>query len=369
MFVPATFNGALALLALSLCCWGSWGNSVKFSKLTFPQFYLIFGISIFFWSTILGFILGGDYYSDDIEHEDFIRNLKNASLTSVGYAMASGAIFNVSNSLLAVLIGLVGLSVSFPICIGIGLIAGTLLSYLAQPGNTNLPLLCAGLFLALLALVSMSLAHHYNNNKNNNNKNNNNKNNNNKNNNNTESMPLVTLTTVVAPTSLSFRKLLFLCVMCGSVMGCFSPLSTLAQDANRAGHLNPFTCIFFFSLSAMITTVPIVWYLHRFPLDGVQCKKRFLYGVASSTSMDKVWPILGGGCWTLGTLLNFVSGSKVSFAIAYAIGQAAPVAAALWGILYFKEFRGAPCISFCLMAAMFMFYGGAVALIAMSSQA
>ena len=174
MFVPATFNGALALLALSLCCWGSWGNSVKFSKLTFPQFYLIFGISIFFWSTILGFILGGDYYSDDIEHEDFIRNLKNASLTSVGYAMASGAIFNVSNSLLAVLIGLVGLSVSFPICIGIGLIAGTLLSYLAQPGNTNLPLLCAGLFLALLALVSMSLAHHYNNNKNNNNKNNNN---------------------------------------------------------------------------------------------------------------------------------------------------------------------------------------------------
>ena len=111
MFLPDTFNGALALLGVSLFCWGSWGNSLKFSKLTFPQFYSVFGVSIFFWAALLGLVLGGDYYSQDLEHHDFLRNLHNASIDSIGYAMGAGAIFNVANSLLAVLVGLVGLSV------------------------------------------------------------------------------------------------------------------------------------------------------------------------------------------------------------------------------------------------------------------
>ena len=112
MFVPETFNAALALIGASLFCWGSWGNSLKFSKLTFPQFYSIFGVSIFFWSTFLGLVLGGDYFSQDLDHHDFLRNLNNASADSIGYAMGAGAIFNVANSLLAVLVGLVGINLS-----------------------------------------------------------------------------------------------------------------------------------------------------------------------------------------------------------------------------------------------------------------
>ena len=368
MFVPGSFNAALALLSVSLFCWGSWGNSIKFSKLTFPQFYLIYGISVFCWSGILGIILGGDYYSADLEHHDFITNLKNASSTSIGYAMASGAIFNIANALLVVLIGLVGLSISFPICIGISLIAGTLLSYWAQPSQTNLPLLCTGLLLALFALISMSLAHHYKNMDNV-----------------VETTPLLSRNMDnendpgnehnedkdnedAKKSNLSFKKLILLCILCGVIMGCFSPLSTLAQDITKAGHLNPFTCIFFFSLSAMITTFPIVYFLHCYPLDGLRSNKRFLDGVANATAMDKIWPVVGGFVWTLGTLFNFVSGKKISsFAISYAIGQAAPVVATGWGLLYFKEFNGAPMRSFVCMGLMFVFYAGAVGLIAMSS--
>ena len=70
-------------------------------------------------AVLLGLLLGSDWYptADDPTHEDFVRNLRGASALSIAYALASGAVFNVSNALLTKLIGLVGLAVSFPICI------------------------------------------------------------------------------------------------------------------------------------------------------------------------------------------------------------------------------------------------------------
>jgi glucose uptake protein len=360
MFVPANYNEAMLLLACSLFCWGSWGNSAKFSKLSFPNFYLIFGCSLFFCSTILGFILGADYYEQDVQHHDFLRNLNNATLSSISYALASGAIFNFSNSLLAVLIGLVGLSVSFPICIGLSLITGTILDYLVQPGHTNFHLLCVGLFLAVLALLSMAAAHKMKNV--------------NTLNQQSEETPLVVGeldSEEIGGTG--NNKLIFLCILCGLTMGMFPPLSTASMDNSREGHLIPCTCMFFFTLSAMITTFPIVFYLHHYPLTTTTTitttgrRLSFCDGFRASSIMDNLWPCFGGFVWSVGTLFNFISGNKVDYSIAYAIGHSAPVVATLWGLIYFKEFRGAPSKSYVLLLLMFVFYGGAVAIIARSS--
>ena len=75
-------------------------------------------------------------------------------------------------------------------------------------------------------------------------------------------------------------------------------------------------------------------------------------------------PVLGALVWTLGTMLNFVAGAKVSFAVAYSIGQAAPMAAAIWGIFWFQEFEGAPRKSQILMGIMFSCYTAAILVIA-----
>ena len=69
----------------------------------------------------------------------------------------------------------------------------------------------------------------------------------------------------------------------------------------------------------------------------------------------------------IGTTLNFVAGGKISQAVAYSIANAAPMVAALWGILWFKEFKGAPASSVVLLVLMFMTYSGAIASIAVSS--
>jgi len=51
-------------------------------------------------------------------------------------------------------------------------------------------------------------------------------------------------------------------------------------------------------------------------------------------------------------------------AISYAIGQSAPMVAALWGVLVWKEFAGAGSRSKMYLALMFVFYALAILFIA-----
>jgi len=77
------------------------------------------------------------------------------------------------------------------------------------------------------------------------------------------------------------------------------------------------------------------------------------------------WAWLGGLFWSVGTLFNMISGGVVGFAVSYALGQCAPLVAALWGLLVWKEFKGAPCISFVMLGIMFALYAGAIASISL----
>ena len=53
-------------------------------------------------------------------------------------------------------------------------------------------------------------------------------------------------------------------------------------------------------------------------------------------------------------------------ALSYAVGQAAPMVATLWGLFYYREFRGAPKQSLQFVGLMFVLYVGAILLIASS---
>jgi glucose uptake protein len=74
--------------------------------------------------------------------------------------------------------------------------------------------------------------------------------------------------------------------------------------------------------------------------------------------------LLGGAIWGLGTVFNLVAASFSGVAISYAIGQSAPMVAALWGIFVWKEFAGANRAARAYLALMFVFYVLAIMLIA-----
>ncbi len=66
--------------------------------------------------------------------------------------------------------------------------------------------------------------------------------------------------------------------------------------------------------------------------------------------------ILGGMIWCLGMVVSFMAVGAANPAIAYALSNAAPVVAMLWGIFVWKEFKDADKVVIKLLITMFSFY-------------
>jgi len=91
----------------------------------------------------------------------------------------------------------------------------------------------------------------------------------------------------------------------------------------------------------------------KHPLVGQPVNfSEFFRGPASG----HVLGLLGGAIWGIGTVFNLVAANFTGVAISYAIGQSAPMVAALWGVLAWKEFRGAQRQAYVYLALMFLFY-------------
>ena len=66
--------------------------------------------------------------------------------------------------------------------------------------------------------------------------------------------------------------------------------------------------------------------------------------------------VLGGMIWCLGESFSMIASGKAGAAISYGLGQGATLVSALWGILIWKEFKGAPKISHRLNLGMFLLF-------------
>jgi glucose uptake protein len=154
------------------------------------------------------------------------------------------------------------------------------------------------------------------------------------------------------------RKSIIVCVVSGILMGLFAPFVARAMTA---GHpLNSYSISVFFTLGAFACCFVVNTYFMRRPLVGEPVSlKQFFHASAGNHLLG----LLGGGIWGLGTVFNFVAASLTGVAISYAIGQAAPMVAALWGVLVWKEFSGAGTRARGYLAAMFVFFVLAIVLV------
>jgi len=353
MYKPDETSQALPLVILSLVCWGSWANVNKLSTLPFPIFYSYFAVSLLVSCILYGVTLGNESFfpSHQGDQEDFIGNIAHvADWQHMSLGLASGCVFNAANVLLVIGIELVGLSISFPIAIGLSLVMGTVLTWLIEPANTDATLLFVGVTFAFLAVCCMALSYHF------------------KGKEGSDKQEEALLDEEAgagggkeAP-PLSFSQLIKMLVLCGVLMGSWAPL---AQAAMKGEHcLNPYTHCFFFTVATVITSIPVVLFLMKHPFDG---SPQVTFEDARGHGYSGAWAVCGGFIWATGTVVNLVSSSKLSVAVSYSIGQSAPMVAALWGIFIFSEFDGAPKMSYVLLVAMFLFYFAAISAIAMSS--
>ena len=67
--------------------------------------------------------------------------------------------------------------------------------------------------------------------------------------------------------------------------------------------------------------------------------------------------------WCLGTTFSYIAAGKAGAAVSYALGQGAPMVAAVWGVFVWKEFRGGGRTVNGLLALMFALFIAGLGLI------
>jgi len=155
------------------------------------------------------------------------------------------------------------------------------------------------------------------------------------------------------------RKSLIVCIVSGLLMGAWAPFVTRALTFQPA--LGPYSISVFFTLGALASCFIFLIYFMRRPLAGTPVAGADYFAARGAYHF---LGFLGGCIWGVGTVFNLTAASFTGVAISYAIGQASPMVAALWGVFVWKEFAGASGKAKTLLGLMFLFYLIALALVA-----
>src|SRR5947208_3534497 len=150
MFVVHSYPLAVVLCVVTMFCWGSWANTRKLASKDwrFELFYWDYAIGVLLLTLLFGFTLG----SSGTEGRPFAADLSQATAASIESALLGGTIFNLANILLVAAIEIAGMAVAFPVGIGLALIIGVVVNYLATPVG-NVALLSIGVALVTLAII------------------------------------------------------------------------------------------------------------------------------------------------------------------------------------------------------------------------
>ena len=315
MYIPSLYSIALFLMILTMLCWGSWANTQKLAKgWRFELFYWDYVFGIVLIALIAGFTMGN---TDPASSDSFIANLRSADAQHIWLALVGGVVFNVANILLVAAIAIAGLSVAFPIVIGLALVIGSVLNYIITPKGNPL-LLFGGIALVIVAIILDALAYRK----------------------------------LVKDLSVS-KKGILLSVLCGIGMGLFYPF--VAKATTGPNHLGPYSVAFVFSIGVLLCTIPVNYIFMRKPITGAPVD---LADYFRGSGAFHFWGILGGAIWGVGMISNFVASyaQMVGPAAAYALGQGATMVSAIWGVFVWREFAGAPPAARRLVGLMFLFF-------------
>lgn len=321
MFIPDSYLLSVVLCFITMLCWGSWANTQKLAskEWEFTLFYWDYSIGV----VLLALVFGLTFGSIGTAGSPFIENLRQTGNEAIGMAILGGVVFNLANLLIVAAIDIAGMAVAFPVGIGIALVLGVILNYLAIPVGDPVYLF-AGVSFVVLAIVLDALAY-----------------------------KKLLSTAKATPV-----KGIVLSIVGGVLMGFFYRFvaASIATDfANpEAGLMTPYAAVFVFSLGILASN--FVWntYFMKRPVNGRVTSYRD-YFVKGTTKLHLIG-ILGGGIWCLGMILSVLAADKAGFAISYGLGQGATMVAAAWGVLIWKEFSTAPKGTNRLVYGMFLFF-------------
>lgn len=332
MFIVDSYALAVVFCFVTMLCWGSWGNTQKLASKSwrYELFYWDYVIGMVLFAAVLGLTMG----SCGALGRPFLEDLGQASWANIGSVVLGGVIFNASNILLSASVSLAGLAVAFPLGVGLALVLGVLINYLGAPKGDPV-ILFLGVALIVVAIVCNGIA---------------------------------SGRISSGSKSASTRKGLILAVVAGVLMSFFYRFVAVAMDIDNfenptSGMLTPYSAIFVFSIGVLISNFVFNTFVMRRPFIGEPVSyKDYFAGKLSAHSVG----MLGGAIWCLGTAFSYIAAGKAGAAISYALGQGAPMIAAIWGVFIWKEFKGADKSVNVLLALMFCLFIAGLSLIIVS---
>lgn len=321
MFIIQNYPIAILFCFVTMLCWGSWGNTQKLAAKTwrYEFFYWDYVLGLLFFSILSAFTLG----SIGEQGRGFIADLMQADTDNLFSAFLGGVIFNASNILLSAAIALCGMSVAFPVGVGLALVLGVLINYFGAAKGEPLYIFI-GVLLITIAIILNGLAYKK---------------------------------AQTGQKNLTSKGII-ISIAAGVIMSFFYRFVAASMDLGNfaspeAGKLTPYTAVFVFAVGVFISNFLFNTIAMKHPVEGkaVSIKDYFKGGL--STHMVG---ILGGIIWCVGQSFSLIASEKAGAAISYGLGQGATLVSAMWGILVWREFKGAPRISSQLNIAMFVLF-------------
>ena len=331
MFYVSNYTLAVIFCVITMFCWGSWGNTQKLAGKTwrYELFYWDYVIGVVLFALVSGLTAGSIGANADW---GFVANLKQASAGNLGSAFLGGIVFNAANILLAAAISIAGMSVAFPIGIGLALVLGVVVNYIGSPKGDP-ALLFGGVALIVAAILCNALAYRLK---------------------------------QAKGSSGGLVRGIVLSVVCGVLMAFFYRFIACTMDmdfaktAPQAGMMTPYSAFFVFALGIFVSNFVFNAIAMRHPVSGAPITERDYFRGGFPIHFVGV---LGGLVWGLGNGINLVAAGRAGAAISYGLGQGATLVSALWGILVWKEFRGSPKKAAILNFVMFVLFVAGLGLI------
>ena len=333
MFIVEDYSLAVIFCFITMLCWGSWGNTQKLAGKTwrYELFYWDYVTGILILSLIFAFTLGSMGESG----RPFLEDLAQADRGNILSAFLGGIIFNAANILLSTAIAIAGMSVAFPVGIGIALVLGVLVNYMgSQKGDPFL--LFLGVALITIAIIVNAVAYKR----------------------------------ATSGSQKVSTKGLVVSILAGVLMSFFYRFVAASMDLENfqdpaPGKMTPYTAVVIFSFGIFVSNFLFNTLLFKKPISGPPTSYKEYFRGSFSTHLVGV---LGGLIWGVGNSLNLIAAGKAGAAISYGLGQGATLVAALWGVFIWKEFSQAPKSVNGLLGIMFLFFLAGIISIIMAGQ-
>ena len=126
MFIVNSYPLAVIFCFITMMCWGSWGNTQKLAAKSwrYELFYWDYVIGMLLFSLLISFTMG----SFGSQGRPFIEDLAQADAANIWSVILGGIIFNASNILLSASTSIAGMSVAFPLGVGLSLVLGVIVN-------------------------------------------------------------------------------------------------------------------------------------------------------------------------------------------------------------------------------------------------